>query len=105
MSLLEKIASMELELAKAKSEVEDLQTKNRKSAAPRARKNLMNLKTLAQSLRVDVIGVSKAIPVVKRKVKEPVKKPVIVAPPVEVAPVPEPVEQPKPKRVRISKKK
>ena len=99
MSLSSTLSEVITHLNSVKIELEDLETKQRKSSGPRARKSIQSAKVLLHQLRGDIMNYVKELPTKKRVVKAPDPLPVIES--IE----PEEPEPVKPVRKRVSKSK
>jgi hypothetical protein len=91
MALMAKMMEVMTLLNTAKSEIELLEDKQRKSSGPRARKSIQSATVLLKALRQDITDYQKSIPT-KSRLKTSVK----VEP--EPEPEPEPVKKPTKKR-------
>ena len=106
MSLSEQFQLLKATIANAENELNLLETLNRKSAAPRFRKSLQNIKLQSQLLRKNTTEHTKQLPV-KPRVKKPVTILELLAEPTPAptpAPTPEPVEPTK-KKTKTNKSK
>jgi hypothetical protein len=109
MSLSEQFQLLKATIVNAENELNSLETLNRKSAAPRFRKSLQNIKLQSQLLRKNTTEHTKALPV-KPRVKKPVTILELLAEPTPTptpAPTPEPVEhvEPTKKKTKTNKSK
>ena len=94
MSLSEQFQLLKATIANAENELNLLETLNRKSAAPRFRKSLQNIKLQSQLLRKNTTEHTKQLPV-KPRVKKPVTILELLAEPTP-APIPAPTPEPEP---------
>ena len=69
MSLLKQLQTIKVHIATVESNLEDLETKNRKSAAPKARRSIQECRKLLFDLRKNIMEYVKAIPTKPRPVK------------------------------------
>lgn len=102
MSLSDQFTTLKAAISVAEAELAALNG-GKKSAAPRFRKSLQNIKLQSQLIRKATTEHTKALPV-KSRIKKPVT---ILELLVEPTPEPEPVEQvePKPKKTKTNKNK
>ena len=67
MTLKQSIDEIKTHIQRIDEEIDDLETKGRKSSGPRARKSALIVKTLLHTLRSDISEYQKGLPVKKRE--------------------------------------
>ena len=74
MSLLKQLETIKVHIATVESNLEDLEKKSRKSAAPKARRSIQECRTLLFDLRKNIMTHVKNIPTESRPVKAKVSE-------------------------------
>jgi hypothetical protein len=102
------MTSIDEQIAKIKTHTENIETEynslksGRKSAAPRLRKSLLNLKKEAHTMRASTTEFLHSLPTQKKnKILEPETVPLVVEP--AHAPEPEPAQKTKPRKRQLKK--
>lgn len=96
MSLVNKIQQVKAHIDTIEKNLKDLEDKNRKSAAPKARASIQSVRGILTVLRKDIMVTLRDVPITRKNVgvkMDPTREKIVV-----MEQEPEQVEQPKPKR-------